>query len=410
MVQNIILKRDEAEEIKKLLGWLIIYGRRKTGKTFLIKNFLDYDAYFLVRRDGKILAEKTLPKEINNIQDFLKLISDLLNENKTVIIDEFQRLPEFVFDEFSNLHPKGKIIFSGSSFKILKKIFSNQSPLLGMVLQYELNLIKPKNILRELSKHLDSVKTIEFASYFRDPWTLSFFKGEETVKELYNLLNYSKLTIPSLIGEIFIEEERELTKIYEAILRILGSGEWNYKTVADFLSGRKLIERSDSSLVLPYIKNLQKMSLVEHLDIYNSKKKMYKLKSAIMEAFYYLCDRYNFEDKEVSFSEALPTLDKIKNFAVQNFVADFFAEHLNGRKEYSISSDKEVDIIINSRNKIVAIGEVKWGKYNINDLDNFIEKTKSIDCKKFFVVKNKDREIYKGIIIYDAKNMIDMSK
>jgi AAA+ ATPase superfamily predicted ATPase len=53
-----IIYRDEADEIKKMKGWILIYGRRKVGKTFLIRNFLDYDVFFRVNRDGSILAEK----------------------------------------------------------------------------------------------------------------------------------------------------------------------------------------------------------------------------------------------------------------------------------------------------------------------------------------------------------------
>ncbi|MBI5871902.1 ATP-binding protein [archaeon] len=411
MVQKIKIFRDEANEIKKLKGWLLIYGRRKTGKTFLIKNFLSYGAYFLVRRDGKILGEKILPREINNVNDFLKIIFELIKENKTmIIIDEFQRLPEFVLEELSSLHPNGKVILSGSSMRILKKIFGSKSSLLGLVLQYKLDLIKPKNILRELVEHVNPIKAIEFGAYFRDPWTLSFFKKDKTTKIIYELLNYSKLTIPSLIGEIFTEEERELTKTYEAILRIIGSGEWDYKLLANILAARKLIDRADSSLVLPYIKNLQEMGLVESLDIFKSNKKMYKLKSAIMDAFYYLSDRYNFDEREVSFNEASPTLDKIKNLAVQNFIADFFAEHYHGKKSYSVLPNKEIDFIINVRNKTVAVGEVKWGRYDNKDLDNFLEKVKDINGKKIVVVQKKIRQKYKDLFIYDAADLIKLSK
>ena len=53
-----IIERIEVDEIKKIKKWLLIYGRRKTGKTFLVENFLKYDEYFFVKRDRTILSKK----------------------------------------------------------------------------------------------------------------------------------------------------------------------------------------------------------------------------------------------------------------------------------------------------------------------------------------------------------------
>ncbi|MFV2014398.1 MAG: hypothetical protein ACC656_03140 [Candidatus Heimdallarchaeota archaeon] len=35
-----IIARKEVNEISKIKKWILIYGRRKTGKTFLVENFL----------------------------------------------------------------------------------------------------------------------------------------------------------------------------------------------------------------------------------------------------------------------------------------------------------------------------------------------------------------------------------
>ncbi len=401
-----IIFREEASEIKKLKGWILIYGRRKVGKTFLIKNFLNYNVYFRVRRDGKIKAEKFILEEINKTEDFLKALSELLGKNKTVVIDEFQRLPEFALEEIATVHPKGKIIFSGSSMRVVKKLFGNKSPLLGLAMQYPLSLIRAKNILRELSKKFDAVYAIELSPYLKDPWTIPFFKKEETVRVIYTLLQHSKITIPALIGEIFIEEERELTKVYESIIRAIGAGEWNYKNIAAMLANRKIIGGAESSLVLPYIKNLVEMGIIEPLQIYK-KKKFYKLVSSIMEAFYYLADRYDFEEREVSFEEAKPTIEKLRNLAIQNFIADLFAELYDGRKEYFISPQREIDFIITKRNKIEVIGEVKWKKIEKADLEKFRKNSEFLKGRKILICKEgyiKDKEIE----VINAKKLVEI--
>jgi AAA+ ATPase superfamily predicted ATPase len=401
-----IIYRDEADDIKLLKGWILIYGRRKVGKTFLIKNFLDHDVFFRINRDGSILAEKFVLNRINNVDDFSKAVIELLSKSQTVVIDEFKRLPEYVIEQISQVHPGGKLILSGSSMRVVKKMFGNKSPLLGLALQYRLGLIKPGNILREISKNIDPVQAVEISPYLSDPWTIPFFKKEnESLKSIYEILNYSKFTISALIGEIFTEEEREFSRVYEASLRLIGAGEWDYKNIASILAGRKLIERADSSLVLPYITNMAAMGLIEALPVYSSKKKMYRLSSPVMEAFFYLADRYRFEDVDVSFEDVLPAMEKLRNLSIQNFIADLFASICSGKKEYFVTSSKEIDFVITFRNKPVLAGEVKWGNYDKNDLKKFIEKTKFLDTQKIFITKKKKETNIEGVKIIDAKDL-----
>ncbi len=412
MGSGIVVYRDEANEIERLNGWILLYGRRKVGKTFLIKNFLKYDSYFRVKRDGKILAEEFVLSELSNLNEFLKIVLGLLKENKTIVIDEFQRLPITVLEEIAVLHPKGRVIFCGSSMRVIKKIFNNRSPLLGLAFQYRLGLVEPSNMFRELLKRKLRVKqAIELAPFLSDVWTLSFFNiKKSSLEAIYDLLKHSKLTMPALIGEIFTEEERELSRVYEAILRLLGAGEWDYREIARVLADRGLIKRADSSLVLPYIKNLVGMGIVETLPLFSSKKKMYRLSSPIMEAFYYLSDRYNFEETSVSLNEVKPTLEKLRNLGIQHWIAGLFAEIYHGQKEYFVSPSKEIDFIITVRKKPIIVGEVKWGKYNNKDILKFKEKSKHIKAEKVFIVKEKLTSGDKEIKIIDSHDLAKLAK
>lgn len=400
---EMIINRDEAREIEGLKGWILIYGRRKVGKTFLIKNFLHHDVYFRVGRDGKISAEKFPLDEINDLRGFSSAVLSLLERGKTVVIDEFQRLPDNTLENISTAHPSGRAVFCGSSMRVIKKIFGRRSPLLGLVREYKLGLVKPRNILRELLKRMSPAQAVELAPFLSDVWTLPFFEaGRRSLETIYRLLRHSRLTIPALVGEIFTEEERELTRTYEGILRSIGAGEWDYRRVAVLLAGRGLIERADSSLVLPYIKNLVGMGLVEELPIYGSKKKMYRLASPVMEAFYYLCDRYDFEETDVSFREVKPTLERLRNLAIQDWVADLFAEVYQGRKEYLMAAGDEVDFVITLRGKPLAMGEVKWGRYGRGDIEGFKRKVEPLKGQKFFVTREKTGMSDEGIRVVDA--------
>jgi len=46
----ILSRKAEMERVKASEPWIYICGRRKTGKTFFVKNFLKWDEYFFVRK------------------------------------------------------------------------------------------------------------------------------------------------------------------------------------------------------------------------------------------------------------------------------------------------------------------------------------------------------------------------
>ncbi|RLE77422.1 MAG: ATPase, partial [Thermoprotei archaeon] len=56
---RIIPRRIEVSRIKRSLPWVMVYGRRKTGKTFLVENFIPYDKFFFVNRDGTVLDKES---------------------------------------------------------------------------------------------------------------------------------------------------------------------------------------------------------------------------------------------------------------------------------------------------------------------------------------------------------------
>ena len=57
----IIIEREEDKKRFNTLGdWILVYGRRKTGKTFFIENFTQWDEFFYVRRDRNIFSKKDM--------------------------------------------------------------------------------------------------------------------------------------------------------------------------------------------------------------------------------------------------------------------------------------------------------------------------------------------------------------
>ena len=161
-----IIARSKEREMLEKPYWILLYGRRKVGKTFLLRNLCKFENYYTVKKDLGIISNKgTMPME-----RFVQEVKSLLEQNKTVVIDEFQRLDEGLLEEISLLHPKGKLILSGSSLRVVKKVFDPKSPLLGFFTPFKIGFIKPSNVLLELNG--DGEEAIQAAPFLREPWPI----------------------------------------------------------------------------------------------------------------------------------------------------------------------------------------------------------------------------------------------
>ena len=76
----------------------------------------------------------------------------------------------------------------------------------------------------------------------------------------------------------------------------------------------------------------------------------------------------------------------------------------------TVTPSKEMDFIITVRNKAVLIGEVKWGKYDGNDVKKFAEKTTFIKAEKIFITKNKNETKIDNVKIMDVDDILAMVK
>lgn len=127
----------------------------------------------------------------------------------------------------------------------------------------------------------------------------------------------------------------------------------------------------------PYLSHMEKMDLIEPVQIHRSRANYLRLKSPIMEAFYYLADRYGFEETDVSFGEVRPTLEKLMNMHAQDFVGQLLAELKGGTRMYYFTPDQEVDFLVAVRGRPQLVGEVKLGGVSDRDLRKFLETAKA---------------------------------
>jgi len=397
-----IVDRLETDIANKAKKYLLIYGRRKVGKTFLVKNFLNFDIYILIKKGGGMYIEGGPIKHLDSYQQFTEFCSTWLSENKTLAIDEFQRLPMEFLEFLQVQYPKGRVILTGSSFHIIKDIISPKSPILGLCSDLKLSLISPLDIFKGLTKKLDPIKAFELSPYFSDPWVISYFSKNEN--HIEDILLLSKGAVNALIGEVFLEEEKKLSQVYEGIIRSLALGKWKLGRMADLLYSRQVLKKPDQHLVKPYLKNMEAMDLVKRIPIFNKNEFRYMIKSPIMDLSFILDEKYNFFQQNISKKTLTQEVLSMMPKHIERFTGELFAQIYDGTYEYFYSRDFDIDFIITRRKKVLAVGEVKWAKPVKNDINKFIDRTEHIPGDKIFFSKTEIKD--ERIISLTPNNLI----
>ncbi|MGC8691389.1 MAG: hypothetical protein ACP5SP_08165, partial [Caldisericum sp.] len=162
-----------------------VYGRRKTGKSFLIKNFTKYDRFFFVNRDSTVLDEES--RENYTWENFFNIFKELLG-NKKIVVDEFHRLPPLFQDYLHSTGVKGEITLITSTLWLATKMLDRGTPLTGLVSPIRIDQISEMDILKYILKTGYDKKDIESAIYLREPFLIQQFKMKNIIDSLSRYL------------------------------------------------------------------------------------------------------------------------------------------------------------------------------------------------------------------------------
>ena len=381
--------RREYKDVKGFNSWTLVYGRRKVGKSFLVRKYVNYDLYYVITRD--LQAYFPDEKAYKSLNEAFQLTVSRLREGKTVVIDEFQRMPERYWDGLSVEHPNGKLILVGSSFRIMGKLLDRQSPLLGLVLPYRLDIIHYADVLRQVRDPL-------LAMIYRDPWTLSFVKSVKDLEEkAYQLYMVTK----ALIGEIFEEEERQLTNLYEAVLLSLAEGEWNTAIIANSLNSKGF--NVTASSVSGYLDTLHGMGLVMKVPIYGEKRKArwyYKISSPIISLLFYAEAKYS-----VSFTESVGELPIGRE--VQFSIGEMLAEKYKATLAYSPYED--IDIVLMDKSKPIIGYEVKMGEFTKSEAERAVERIRRAGIPKAGLISLSERPDFNADEVLGPEELVKVA-
>lgn len=331
---RIYIRRQEEDEIRRIEGWALVYGRRKTGKTTLVRNNLRVDFYTLIADRTNAVVDDRIVK----VEDALREVKATISKGGTAVIDEFQRLPEVFWSLISTWPREGVLVLVASSYGTVNKVFDRNSPLLGLFFPIQIGLISYEDVLVQVKDPVLSV-------LYRDPWVIPFVKsyGEflEKVREM-------SLISKGLIGEVFQEEERQLTETYYRILLLLGEGIWKTSEIAGVIQ-----PEGGLSTVSSMVNKLVKMGLVQKVPTL-SRENYYRVNSPPLSLALYAEAKYAVSELDVEVRE-LPI-----GREVQFSVGELLAKYFGGVLHYSPRED--IDVVIVKGKKPVWAFEVKVGE------------------------------------------------
>lgn len=166
---RLYIRRKEEDAVRAIGNWTLIYGRRKTGKTTLVKRNLRMDLYVLMADPGNVI---TLDDRLVRVDVAMREVRGVLRRGGVAVIDEFQRLPEVYWSMISNWAGSGVLVVVGSSYGIVNRVFDRNSPLLGLFIPMEVGIISYEDVLSQVGNQLLSV-------LLRDPWVIPFIDSYE---------------------------------------------------------------------------------------------------------------------------------------------------------------------------------------------------------------------------------------
>ncbi len=401
----VIIKRSvELERFRNAGPWIYVCGRRKTGKTFFIKNFTQWDEYFFVRKDGAIFDKNA--RELS-FATFFEVFKEMIGRKK-IVVDEFHRLPDKFFDYLHFLGAKGNLVVVSSTLWLSKKLLGHGSPLLGLFDLIVFGIVDERDIILSLRDMLKGRELIETCVYLREPVLASGYK--KPLREFISRYLYRNyMVVREMIGEIFDEEERMLSNVYEGIMRAVSDGKNISTEISTYLFSKGLIKKDNPGYIQRYLDNLVKMGILERMEIWGKKKFRYFHASPLFDLHYYLDEKYAYTENELEREFIKRVVDTKIPYHVEQFFRNLLSKIFGLKKV--IVEEPEIDIALVDFKKIKVVAEVKWkNKISRAEIKRVEENLNKFNCRKILIVPKKDaleREP-EGIEVWDVDKILEI--
>lgn len=333
---NIIGRERELAELQRSMDsdrseFVIVYGRRRVGKTFLVDNFFHYQYDFSYVGGHRLTKNKQLrnfakalkkyanmskqPKfaDWDDAFDALESFLDTLpsEKRKVVFFDEMPWIDtphsEFVdaLEMFWNgwASRRNDIVFvaSGSSTSwMVDKLVDNQGGLHGRITN---NIYVRPFTLHEVELYLQS----RGAAWDRYQ-ILQAYMTIGGIPFYYSLLNVKESLVQN-IDRLFFRKNGELQTEFEELYTALFSNSEKYTAVVKLLNGKRegmtreeimSATKMDSTMLTKVLRNLERCDFVIRYSLFGNKKKgsIFRLVDFYTLFYYRFLEKFNSQDEQ----------------------------------------------------------------------------------------------------------------
>jgi uncharacterized protein len=434
-----INRQDELKDLEKLWNekksqLVIFYGKRRVGKTELIKQFIAKkpSIYYLAdkrthhdqlvelgKRIGRFFSDAIV--ERNGFRNWIDVFEYLKDHAKTpfiLAIDEYPYLTDgdsstgSLFQKGWDEYLKGSPVFlilCGSSISMMEQeTLSHTAPLYGRrTAEFLIEPMMYHNSREFYPEHFSFTKFIEFYTLSGGmPAYLSQFAAYSNRKKAVEALVFKRNGPLSREIEFLLKEETRESKTYLSILSAIALGSHKFGEII----GKTGLEKNVLNKYLSVLSRLffiKRETPITEKNPEKSKKSLYFLS----DLFFRFWFQYVFPNKsELEIGSIEGVLDDMDNTIVhlesytyeevckqwlQINKIDSFTPQKIGRWW---SSTDEIDVVAtNKRDNQIVFGEVKWTKEKVglNILESLKEKSLQVDWgkpnrKEIFILFSKN--------------------
>ncbi|HDZ36486.1 MAG TPA: ATP-binding protein [Thermococcus sp.] len=425
MFREFVNRQSELTTLESLWGrggltLVLVYGRRRVGKTRLLEEFSrgkkrifvifedkprEYNFRLLSRRVSDFVGFNV---EVHDFPSLFALLRGLSRERILLILDEFSYLIKKdggILSELSRAIEENRdlnalVIVSGSYVSLLEReFFSYSSPIYG---RSDANIKVQPLRFKHLFEWFDS-STEDLVKIYSvtggTPKYLEFFSGRNVEEEIrVNFFNSSAFLFREARA-LLSEELRELST-YLAILEAIARGNTKVTQIANFCYMKE-------NQVVPYLRVLGELGIVRKVTPLFGKKGIYE----IADNYFLFWSRFvnpYYEEIEGNFVEAaIEDFDRNFNtFLGKPFegIAREFLIEANRRNLLPFRFTKigrwwhrgeEIDVVaLNESSKKALFVEVKWSDLTSRGAEKVLKRLE----KKGELVGLEDYEKHFGII------------
>ncbi len=387
------------EELQILQNWYdskdsvlaILYGKRRVGKTELIKQFIKdkQGVYYLCDKKNlndqavalaKLIAEQTGNRLFELVEDWYSLAKTLKEEMKErfiLAIDEFPYLAEVdksassVFQKMWDEYLKDSNIFlilSGSSISMMEaETLAYKAPLYGR--RTGQILLKPMNFT-DAHKFYPNLSEKDFMEFFAVLGGMpAYLKKFDEIKSILENIEEQVLRKDSYLHneiEFVLREEFRTPTNYMAILQAMSGGARRFSEIAS-KTGLTATQLS------PYLSTLEKLQFVEReipiteAKPLKSKKGLYRVSDNFFAFWFTYVLPFRSDIEIGKYDRVQAELEKHFKLFVSQAYVDLARQKVQNDARFPSTVGRwwtrheEIDIVaLDEKENRIVFGEAKW--------------------------------------------------